>query len=171
MICRTSLSLSSNQLNSLKNGFGVVIRNVGQTDVILSANISFHERQYPCTLADCCAESKSSYAYQDRYASACCAANFTASPGTVGSCSSCSTNSQPGSCHVYDVASVMESSSRGPAMSNYLSSLGEQRYKPDLVAPGSAVVRPDPHYQLNFCRLSRSRVPLDLHPYSSKYGR
>lgn len=25
-------------------------------------------------------------------------------------------------------------------MSNYLSALGEKRYKPDLVAPGSAVV-------------------------------
>ncbi len=32
----------------------------------LSAHVSFHERQYPCTLSDCCAESKSSYAYQDR---------------------------------------------------------------------------------------------------------
>lgn len=136
------ISASQNQLDSIRDGFGIIVRNIGQTDIFLSAHISFHERQYPCTLADCCAESKSSYAYQDRpiYPAACCSANYTANAGSVGSCSSCPTSSKPGSCHVYDVATLAESSSRGPAMSNYLSNRGERRYKPDLVAPGSAVV-------------------------------
>ncbi len=60
VVCSRMPMLPQNQLEYIKDGFGIIVQNVGQTDIFLSAHVSFHERQYPCTLSDCCAESKSS---------------------------------------------------------------------------------------------------------------
>eukprot|EP00293_Proteomonas_sulcata_P007326 CAMPEP_0184306696 /NCGR_PEP_ID=MMETSP1049-20130417/15625_1 /TAXON_ID=77928 /ORGANISM="Proteomonas sulcata, Strain CCMP704" /LENGTH=764 /DNA_ID=CAMNT_0026619015 /DNA_START=87 /DNA_END=2381 /DNA_ORIENTATION=+ len=115
-----------------QRGYGVVVRNMNSQPIRIKGEVAIHRRQYPCSLEECCSTPGSK----------CCSRSFTRSFAVGNACGgqACPAVFAPGECEAFEKNILPKWSSRGPAASNYLNNLGERRFKPDLVAPGTMIV-------------------------------
>mmetsp|Transcript_59456 Transcript_59456/g.140576 ORF Transcript_59456/g.140576 Transcript_59456/m.140576 type:complete len:1566 (-) Transcript_59456:75-4772(-) len=119
--------------NSAVFGYGLVIRNVGDRAIKVSGSVEFHNREYPCTLLDCC----------DAVPPAdCCATKYKRPFGTANSCAQCELREPLATCIPSEINNHPASSSRGPALNSYdpEAITRVKRIKPELTAPGTWVI-------------------------------
>ena len=123
-----------------KKGFGVAVRNMNAFPIKLTGRIEIRNKEYPCTLTECCDDTMCAEENFFVGCADCCANKYPGKFGAGQQCSQCPLTPTPGACQPNDANNIPDVTSRGPGMSDYIKKIGGRQFKPELVAPGFQII-------------------------------
>ena len=119
-------------------GFGIAVRNMNDRAIKLTGTVEIRNKQYPCTIADCC-DALPGQPYAE-----CCSKNYPRVFAAGEQCDQCTPVEKPGVCLPNEVNNIPSWSSRGPGRSGFQDDMkvntGGRQFKPELVAPAIQIV-------------------------------